>query len=46
MSTNEVVAAYGRFLREVWQRPYPADLPNQVRLWCLFWQQVKACPPP
>jgi len=46
MTPNDAVTAYGRFLREVWQRPYPATYPEQVRLWFLFWQQVNPCPPP
>ena len=48
MTTNEAATAYGRFLRDVWQRPFPSNEAEQARLWFLFWQwvQVQTCPPP
>lgn len=41
MTTDEAATAYGRFIREVWQRPYPATETAQVRLWWLFWQWLR-----
>ena len=41
--SSEVMAAYGRFLRDVWQQPYPTTWAEQVQLWFLFWKQY---PPP
>lgn len=44
MTTNETMAAYGRFLREAWQRPYPTTWAEQVQLWFAFW--THSCPLP